>query len=274
MVAVTAYTACMDAPYAIEALGSPGIAQDRWLDDDSLAVAMAGAAGQLLLAVRSSSLLGGRELGSAGDALSQAFLSRALRFHRPDDAVLSEEAVDEVSRLDASRVWIIDPIDGTREYGEGREDWAVHVTLSIDGVPGPSAVALPALGLVMSSSDAVHLPAVTPVPLRIAVSRSRPPALATRVAERTGAELVALGSAGYKAMAVLRGTVHAYVHAGGQYEWDSAAPVGVALAHGLHASRIDGSRLAYNRRDPRLPDLVICRPELRERLLEALAAEN
>jgi 3'(2'), 5'-bisphosphate nucleotidase len=243
-------------------------------DDAALARELAAAAGRVLLATRESQIFEGRDLGAAGDAISQTLLSRALMLHRPDDAVLSEEAVDGTARLDASRVWIIDPLDGTREYGEGRDDWAVHVALTIDGAPDNCAVALPALDLVASSSHGAPLSARDPGPMRIAVSRSRPPAAAVHVAERFGAELVPMGSAGFKAMAVLRGTVDAYLHAGGQYEWDSAAPVGVALAHGLHASRIDGSTLIYNRPGPLLPDLLICRPELADQLLTALAYET
>jgi 3'(2'), 5'-bisphosphate nucleotidase len=243
-------------------------------DDTALARHLASAAGRVLLATREAPLFEGRDLGAAGDAISQTLLSRALALHRPDDAVLSEEAVDGTARLDASRVWIIDPLDGTREYGEGRDDWAVHVALTIDGAPDACAVALPALDLVASSIDGAPLSAPDPGPMRIAVSRSRPPAAAVQVAARFGAELVPMGSAGFKAMAVLRGTVDAYLHAGGQYEWDSAAPVGVALAQGLHASRIDGSPLRYNRPDPLLPDLLICRPELADQLLTALAYET
>jgi 3'(2'), 5'-bisphosphate nucleotidase len=242
--------------------------------DDSLAAELARAAGQLLLALREAGVLSGRELGAAGDAISNEFLTRALAARRPDDALLSEESIADPARLESDRVWIIDPLDGTREYGEGREDWAVHVALTVGGVPGPSAVALPALARVCSSSELGR-----PTPdaagggaLRIAVSRSRPPREAEQVADALGAELVPMGSAGFKAMAVLSGDADAYLHSGGQYEWDSAAPVGVATAAGLHASRIDGSQLRYNRPDPRLPDLVICRPELADRLLGALAA--
>jgi 3'(2'), 5'-bisphosphate nucleotidase len=244
------------------------------LDDDALAASLAAAAGRVLLATRDSGLFENKELGSTGDAVSQKLLSRALGIHRPEDRVLSEEAVDDRARLTAERVWIIDPLDGTREYGEGREDWAVHVALAVNGVPGPSAVALPGLDRVLSSADVAPLIGATDGPLRIAVSRSRAPAIAERVAQRLGAELVPMGSAGFKAMAVLTGAVDAYLHAGGQYEWDSAAPVGVALAHGLHASRIDGSPLVYNRVDPLLPDLLICRPALASKLLAALATEN
>jgi 3'(2'), 5'-bisphosphate nucleotidase len=245
-------------------------AAESW-SDERLAAELARAAGALLLSVRATALFSGRELGAAGDAISQALLGRALITHRPGDAVLSEEAKADPARLDAERVWIIDPLDGTREYGENREDWAVHVALTIGGAPGPSAVALPALDLVRSSAEPAPIPATANGHLRIAVSRSRPPREAEHVAEALGAELVPMGSAGYKAMAVLGGLADAYLHAGGQYEWDSAAPVGVALAAGLHASRIDGSPLIYNRPDPLLPDLLICRPELAERLLGALA---
>jgi 3'(2'), 5'-bisphosphate nucleotidase len=249
-------------------------AEQLLTDDDLLARTLAAAAGQMLLATRSTGLFTGRELGDAGDALAQVLLSRALTLFRPGDAVLSEEAIDDPSRLDAHRVWIIDPVDGTREFGEGRDDWAVHVTLAIAGVPTASAVALPGIGRVLSSAAPTPLPEPTGRPNRIAVSRSRAPAVAERIAGRLGAELVPMGSAGFKAMAVLTGAVDAYLHAGGQYEWDSAAPVGVALAHGLHASRIDGSELVYNRPDPLLPDLLICRPELAGTLLEALASDT
>jgi 3'(2'), 5'-bisphosphate nucleotidase len=240
--------------------------------DESLASELARAAGTVLLALRSTNVLGARELGAAGDAISHQLLTRALAHHRPRDAVLSEEAAADPARLEASRVWIIDPLDGTREYGEGREDWAVHVALAIDGIPGPSAVALPALDRVWSSALPGPLPPAHAGPLRIAVSRSRPPQEAELVAAALEAELVPMGSAGFKAMAVLSGAADAYLHAGGQYEWDSAAPVGVVAAAGLHASRIDGSPLLYNRFDTLLPDLLICRPELTVRMLGALAS--
>jgi 3'(2'), 5'-bisphosphate nucleotidase len=251
--------------------GVPGRAYGS---DDSLAAELAAAAGKTLLAVRASGLFTADELGETGDELSHVLLSRALDAHRPEDGMLSEEGDADPPRRRAKRVWIIDPLDGTREYAEGRADWAVHVALSVDGVPGASAVALPALDRVMSTGHIRLLPDRDPGRLRIAVSRSRAPAIAELVAERLGAELVPMGSAGFKAMAVLTGAVDAYVHAGGQYEWDSAAPVGVALAHGLHASRIDGSTLVYNRPDPLLPDLVICRPAVAGELLAALASEN
>jgi 3'(2'), 5'-bisphosphate nucleotidase len=247
---------------------------DAVIDDDHLAVALAEAAGRTLVAIRESGLFVGRELGQVGDAMSEALLSRGLQATRSGDAVLSEEAADHDARLSAERVWVVDPLDGTREYGEGRSDWAVHVALTVNGVPGPSAVALPGLDLVLSTAARPVLGDRGTAPVRIAVSRSRPPAVAERVAARLQATLVPMGSAGFKAMAVLRGEADAYLHAGGQYEWDSAAPVGVALAAGLHASRIDGSPLVYNRPDPRLPDLLICRPELAGRLLDAVARES
>jgi 3'(2'), 5'-bisphosphate nucleotidase len=241
-------------------------------DDAALAVVLAASAGRLLLAARDSALLTGRPLGAAGDAVAHEWLCRALYEHRPDDGLLSEEGDPGTpDRLTRSRVWIIDPLDGTREYSEGRSDWAVHIALVVDGVPAAAAVALPGLDTVVSTNDAVaSAPPAGGTP-RIAVSRSRPPHLATAAAAALGGELVPMGSAGYKAMAIVRGEVDAYVHAGGQYEWDSAAPVAVAAAAGLHVSRIDGSPLVYNQPDPALPDLLVCRPELAGPLITSIA---
>ena len=245
--------------------------------DAELAANLARTAGAVLLAVRSAGLLEGKPLGAAGDAVSNALVMRVLAEQRPADGVLSEESADGPARLDHDRVWIIDPLDGTREYSEGRIDWAVHVALCVDGAPTPAcAVAIPARGEVYALGTLAaeqQRSATQRRPngrIRIAVSRSRPPAIAERVAAALHAELVPLGSAGYKGMAVLTGEVDAYLHGGGQYEWDSAAPVGVALAAGLHASRIDGTPLRYNQPDPLLPDLLICRADLAERLLEAI----
>ena len=238
--------------------------------DDALARALAHSAGQLLLQARDSGLLVGQDLGHGGDALAQAWIAQVLQTHRPEDGFLSEEQAADPERLTHRRMWIVDPLDGTREYSEGRPDWAVHIALSIDGFPQCAAVALPAIDTVLSTADDPGLPPA-PVGLKIAVSRSRPPALAQRVGELLDAELIGMGSAGWKAMAVLRGEVHAYIHAGGQYEWDSAAPVGVARAAGLHVSRIDGSPLVYGQAVPWQPDLMVCRPELAERLLWAVA---
>jgi 3'(2'), 5'-bisphosphate nucleotidase len=191
---------------------------------------------------------------------------------RPADAVLSEEAVDDRRRLSAQRVWIVDPLDGTREYGEpGRPDWAVHVALWAAGALTAAAVALPALGQVLVTEPAPRVPGRPGDRLRIAVSRTRPPAQAGAAATALDAELVPLGSAGYKVSAVVLGDVDAYVHAGGMYQWDSAAPVAVAQAAGLWASRLDGSALRYNQPDPSLPDLLVCRPELAETILTAVA---
>ena len=240
--------------------------------DAALANRLAVDAGALLLELRRSGP-SGRELGGCGDATAQRLLAEQLARLRPDDAVLSEEAADDAARLAARRVWIIDPLDGTREYGEpGRRDWAVHVALWADGDLVAGAVALPAAGLVHSTAPAAVVSARRAGRFRIAVSRTRPPALVHALAGELDAELVPIGSAGVKATAVLRGEVDAYVHAGGQYEWDSAAPVAVCVAAGLHASRIDGSALRYNQPDPRLPDLVVCRPEDAGRLLGAISA--
>jgi 3'(2'), 5'-bisphosphate nucleotidase len=235
------------------------------------AAAIATEAGQLLVALRATMHAAGAdpdELRAEGDRSSHDFIVGELARSHPDDAVLSEEGVDDPVRLAASRVWIVDPLDGTREFGEeGRTDWAVHVALAIDGKIEAAAVALPARALTLNASPAARLGRPSEGPPRLVVSRTRPPAIAELLAERLGGELVALGSAGAKAMAVVLGDVDVYAHSGGQYEWDSAAPVGVAAAAGLHVSRLDGAPLEYNRPEPYLPDLLICRPELRDAVL-------
>ena len=241
---------------------------DALAADAALAVRLAEGAGRLLIDLRETGLFEGKALGKAGDAVAHQFLVHALAHQRPDDWVLSEEGAADPARLSQSRVWIVDPVDGTREYGERRTDWAVHVALSIDGVATVGAVAQPDLGATYNSADCRL--GDCPGGLKILVSRTRPPEQAQRAAARLSAELVGMGSAGAKAMAVVRGEAHAYVHAGGQYEWDSCAPVAVAAAAGLHVSRLDGSPLVYNRADPYLPDIIVCRPELRDRLLSAL----
>jgi 3'(2'), 5'-bisphosphate nucleotidase len=236
------------------------------LDDHAFAVWAAEQAGARLLQVRGEGLEG-RELKDAGDRAAQELLARVLAEHRPDDAVLSEEAADDKTRLSASRVWIIDPLDGTREFSEPpRDDWAVHVALWQDGDLAAGAVAQPALGETFNTGRPPVVPARTSDRPRIAVSRTRPPAFVEALAAEIDAELVAMGSAGVKVMSVVRDVADAYVHAGGQYEWDSAAPVVVARAAGLHTSRADGAELAYNQEDVLLPDLLVCRPELAEQI--------
>lgn len=235
-------------------------------DDTELAAYLAEAAGALVLEMRDTSALVAKELGNAGDRTANQFLMRVLAEQRPDDGLLSEESKDTDARLSKSRVWIIDPVDGTREYSEGRSDWAVHVALAIDGVPVIGAVALPALNLVLRTDQAAIIPP-TPEKLRMVVSRTRPAPEAVAVAEALGAELIPMGSAGAKAMAVVRGEADIYLHTGGQYEWDSCAPVAVAAAYGLHVSRVDGSPLVYNQRDVYMPDLLICRKEHAPRVL-------
>ncbi|MEV5035122.1 3'(2'),5'-bisphosphate nucleotidase CysQ [Sphingobium sp. LMC3-1-1.1] len=243
------------------------------MSDADLAAHLADIAGRLLLTVRDSGLLGAKALGKAGDQTANQFLVHALREQRPDDGLLSEEMKCDGSRLEKSRVWIVDPVDGTREYGEERADWAVHVGLSVDGVATVGAVALPGLdgGVVLRTDQPRPVPPA-PEKLRMVVSRTRPAAEAVAVAERLGAELVPMGSAGAKAMAVILGQADIYLHSGGQYEWDSCAPVAVALAHGLHCSRIDGSPLVYNQEDVYLPDLLICRKEHAQGVLDLIAA--
>jgi 3'(2'), 5'-bisphosphate nucleotidase len=243
------------------------------VSDVQVAAAAARAAAAVLTGLREEGRLIGRDLGDAGDAAAQAAISGVLAERRPGDVVFSEEAVDDRRRLTAERVWIVDPLDGTREYGEApRPDWAVHVALWADGDLAAAAVALPALGAVLLTDPAPTVPAPAGGRPRIAVSRSRPPAVATTAAAALDAELVPMGSAGWKVTAVVRGEADAYVHAGGMYQWDSAAPVAVARAAGLTAVRLDGSPLVYNGPDAWLPDLLVCRPELADRLLAAVRA--
>ena len=238
--------------------------------DEQLAERLATAAGAILLGLRGQGDLAGKELGQAGDQQANAILCREIRAARPADALLSEEEKDNPTRCGQSRVWIVDPLDGTREYGEGRDDWAVHVALAIDGIATVGAVALPGLGVTLTSGAPVALQPANQ-PLRMLVSRTRPAAEAVFWAERLGAELLAMGSAGAKAMAVVRGEADVYLHTGGQYEWDNCAPVAVAQAAGLHASRIDGSPIRYNNADTYLPDLLICRKELADEVLRFAA---
>lgn len=241
------------------------------VSDAALAAELAEAAGRILRDLRGKGELGGKELGKEGDRLANAHLMERLRAERPDDGVLSEESRDTLERLFKARVWIIDPLDGTREFGEARSDWAVHVGLAVDGVAQIGAVALPDLELTLRS-DRVSPPVTHAGPPRMLVSRTRPASEALAVAEKLGCELVPMGSAGAKAMAVVRGEAEIYLHSGGQFEWDNCAPVAVAKAYGLHCSRIDGSPLIYNQKDTYLPDLLICRPEWAEPALEQVAA--
>ena len=250
---------------------TPAAAPD---DDHALAAALATMAGERLLEVRASGLEG-RALKDEGDRISHELLMEQLDRHRPDDAVLSEEGRDDSDRLSSRRVWIVDPLDGTREFSEPpRDDWAVHVALWEDGDLAAGAVAQPVLGATFSTGEPPSLAPSAGGPPRIAVSRTRPPAFTEGLAGALGAEQVPMGSAGVKMMAVVRDLADAYVHAGGQYEWDSAAPVAVARAAGLFTSRIDGSPLVYNQPDPDLPDLIVCRPELAEPILAYLRAEG
>jgi 3'(2'), 5'-bisphosphate nucleotidase len=239
------------------------------MDDHALAADVARAAGDLLLDLRARGAS-----KDDGDRRSNDLILGMLRDARPDDAILSEESKDDLIRIERERVWIVDPLDGTREFGEdGRTDWAVHIALVVNGTPDACAVALPAQDrIVFSTGDPPRLASPHEGKIRILVSRTRPPALATALAELLDAELVPLGSAGAKTMAVVQGIADVYAHAGGQYEWDSAAPVGVATAAGCHCSRLDGAPLVYNQPDSYLPDLLVCRPELADPVLAAVAA--
>jgi 3'(2'), 5'-bisphosphate nucleotidase len=245
---------------------------DPYDADAALARRIATDAGALLLRLRDGFGSADQQaLRDAGDAAAQRFLAGELAAAHPDDVILSEEAADDSNRLAADRVWIIDPLDGTREFAEGRDDWAVHVALWSDGDLVAGAVALPALGSTVATDEPPIVPRRATERPRIAVSRSRAPRIAQVAARELDAELVPMGSAGFKVAAVMFGQVDAYIHAGGQFEWDSAAPVAVARAAGLHASRLDGSPLVYNRPDSYLPDLIVCRLELAAELLSVCA---
>jgi 3'(2'), 5'-bisphosphate nucleotidase len=250
-------------------------------DDHVIAARLAAEAGRRLADLRASRVrrayddgdeLDPAALGREGDRTAHELLVRRLAELRPADAVLSEEGVADPARLRARRVWIVDPLDGTREFGEvPRTDWAVHVALVVGGHPVAGAVALPARGLTLATDPAPPAPAPWDGPARVVISRSRPPAEAAVIARALGGELVPLGSAGAKAMAIVLGEADVYPHSGGQYEWDSAAPVAVARAAGLHVSRLDGSPLVYNQPDPYMPDLLVCRPQLAAPVIAAVA---
>ena len=245
------------------------------MNDHELASDIARSAGQLLLSTRREMAEeSDGDVRAAGDRRAHEYIASRLGEERPEDAVLSEEAKDDSDRLNATRVWIVDPLDGTREFAEGRSDWAVHVALWEDGALVAGAVALPGDDLTLSTAAPVSVAPAQDGPPRLVVSRTRPPDLTTALVAALDGVLVPMGSAGAKAMAILRGQADIYVHAGGQYQWDSAAPVAVARHAGLHTSRIDGSELTYNGADPYLPDLVICRPELSDRVLETIAADG
>ncbi|WP_151548967.1 MULTISPECIES: 3'(2'),5'-bisphosphate nucleotidase CysQ [Corynebacterium] len=239
------------------------------IDDAILTHRLAQGTGEILKGVRNVGVLRGRNLGDAGDELAQNWIARVLEQHRPEDGVLSEEAADNPARLGKDRVWIIDPLDGTKEFATGRQDWAVHIALVENGTPIHAAVGLPDLGVVFDSSDVKAV--MGPRPYNIVLSKNRPPKVGTFVAEKMDCSITPMGSAGAKAMSVLLGDADAYIHAGGQYEWDSAAPVGVAQAAGLHCSRLDGSEPTYNNRDTYMPDMVICRPDVKDEILQLAA---
>ncbi len=244
------------------------------IEDHRLAADIVQEAGGLLLSLRANSARARREsLSALADRTSDQFIRRWLVRVRPDDPILSEEDFSGAEQLPSRRIWVVDPLDGSREYGErGRSDWAAQLALVVDNLPRAGAVALPAQTVLATTLAPPRLASVRPRKPRIAISRTRPPTFIEGVADALGATLLPLGSAGAKTLAVILGHADVYLHAGGQYEWDSAGPVAVALASGLHASRIDGSPLRYNQGDPWLPDILICRPELARSTLRAVEA--
>jgi len=244
-------------------------------DDHRIAADIAEATGVMLVELRAELVSAGVaswRVMDEGDMRAHHFIVERLAEVRPDDAILSEEGRDGPARLSADRVWVVDPLDGTNEFGQpGRSDWAVHIALAIRGEPLVGAVALPAVGVVYGTGDPPpYPPPIEGRRLRVITSRSRSSHAAAVVAHSLDADIVTLGSAGAKAMAIVAGDADIYAHSGGQYEWDNAAPAAVAMSAGLHVSRLDGSALIYNRPDPWLPDLLICRKELRDDVLTAL----
>ena len=259
----------------MQPVADPTASEESTWNDHQVSRQIAGEAGRLLVALRSANDVAGdqRWLRDEGDARSHRLIISRLAALRPDDAILSEEGKDDQRRLHHQRVWVVDPLDGTREFGEPpREDWAVHVALCIDGRPVAGSVALPAQGRVFTTAEFFPETAGSSEPLRMVASRTRAPAIVTELASALGAELTYMGSAGAKAMSVVSGDTDIYLHAGGQYEWDSAAPVAVATAAGLHCSRIDGSSLVYNQANPYMPDLLICKRSIATRVLALVAA--
>ena len=242
--------------------------------DAQLAARLAVDAGKLLVTLRAEMTSAGApawQLMDTGDLASQRFIAQELAMARPADAVLSEEGYEDPRRFDTDRVWIIDPLDGTSEFGEhGRSDWAVHIALWDADHFAAGAVSIPALDLIFATDPPAVVPESGRSRPRLVTSRTRNPYVAVVIANALDADAFRLGSAGAKAMAVVTGEADIYVHDGGMYQWDSAAPAAVALAAGLHVSRIDGSPMVFNDRDPWLPDLLICRPEYADSALEAL----
>ena len=231
-------------------------------------------AGAALLALRESRPdADGKEIGKEGDRSANALLLEELARLRPADTVFSEEKADDVTgRRAADRLWIVDPLDGTREYGERRDDWGVHVALwdrTLGLIAG--AVALPSQGETLHTGGVELRPPTTGRPPYVVVSRTRPPAWVPQAAEAIGGELLPMGSVGAKVASIILGHADAYVTVGAMGEWDTAAPVAVALAAGLHATRLDGSPVEFNTTDGRTHDLLVCRPELADTLIAACA---
>lgn len=238
------------------------------LSDVRLTNLLAQGSGEILKGIRGVGLLRDKELAQAGDELAQNWIARVLAQHRPDDGFYPRRP-RIIPR--GCRKTSVDcrPARWHKEFATGRQDWAVHIALVEDGVPLHAAVGLPDLGVVFRSSEVRAVSG--PFSRRIVVSRNRPPEIADYVGKHMDLQTVRLGSAGAKAMKVLLGDVDAYIHSGGQYEWDQAAPVGVAQAAGLHVSRLDGSQHQFNRADTYIPDLLICRKELADDMLGHIA---
>lgn len=263
-------------------------------EDAELARTVAQGAGQLLLELRESygeiepdDKERANALRKEGDRASHEYIAAALSAARPDDAVLSEEGADSDVRLSASRVWIVDPLDGTYEYGQNRADFAVHIVLwNTEGQARLEAgvVDLPAQGLTRSVLDLDPQLGELPTnrPIRIVASRSRPPATLAQTVHHLsgslseagitheGVEVVDVGSVGAKVNEILSGRAEAYIHDTGFYEWDVAAPLNVAHHYGLHAEHIDGQPVVFNQMPPYVNNLVVARADLHGFVMDAL----
>ena len=260
-----------------------------WIERDlAFAMEAARSAGKRGLGLREAGRWEGKTLADIGDQAADGFLQGFVRGRYPEDGLLSEETADSPERLGRERTWIVDPLDGTKEYSQGRADWAVHVALTVGGTCALAAVALPSEGRVLwgvalegqerggddGGGTLVSGASESPSKPRVMVSRSHTPPWVETFAGSLGATLVPCGSAGFKVSRLLAGEGDIYVHKIGLKECDTCAPETVARALGWHVCRLRGEEHRYNRADPKNHELVVCRPTWRDRVLEAIASSG
>lgn len=263
------------------------------MNDSELSRDVAIEAGRLLLDLRATygdldpaDVDTANRLRKEADRASHLLIADRISAARPDDVILSEEGKDDPARLVADRVWIVDPLDGTFEFGQGRSDFAVHIVLWVRDALSPtgarlvaSTVELPAQGLTRTDIDTPDVSFALPTdrPIRIVASRSRAPkwlpdAVAV-LADRMGreVEVIDVGSVGAKVNEILCGRADAYVHDTGFYEWDVAAPYAVAHRYGLHASHVGGEPIRFNQDPPYVTSLLVSIPTLLDDLTSVFA---